>query len=381
MEDLKQFCKTPRQLEVISALCDHGSRAKAAKSLGCSDDNVKQILKRVRNIASKAGHSPEHGMTKTVPEGFLVKGTSTLYDSAGQQKMQWVKSSIDDEAQYRIMSELVSSLTEDIPSRVTIERDRCVKNQDLANMYTITDYHIGMLAWGDEGGADWDVKIATKTLKQTFSEMIDRSPDAETAIINQLGDFLHYDSMESVTPTSGHMLDADSRPEKMIQAGIDCLDYLITEALRTHDRVILVCAQGNHDVYSSLFLRNMFKRLYRDNKRLEIIDSALPFYAFKFGDNMLGFHHGHKVKFDSLPALFANEFREMFGTTERTYIHMGHYHHKEIKEAGKTMIEMHRTLAARDAYASYGGYYSERAADVITYHRRNGEHSRLTVYA
>lgn len=209
--------------------------------------------------------------------------------------------------------------------------------------------------------------------------MVHRSPRADTAIINQLGDFLHYDSMMTITPTSGHMLDADSRPEKMIQAGIECLDFLVTEALKHHKRVILVCAQGNHDLYSALFLRQMFTRLYRDEPRLEIVQNAVPFYAFKFGRNMICMHHGHKVKFDALPALFANEYREMFGTTDRTYIHMGHYHHKEIKEVGKTIVEMHRTLAARDAHASYGGYHSQRATDVITYHAEKGEIGRVTV--
>lgn len=376
---MEAYCKTDRQREVIRALNDNnGNVQKTAKQLQIDVSCVHKTIKRVKALAARQGYSPDHDMTHTVPDGYKLKGTSTLYGTDGIPKLQWVKSDIDSERQLEIMTEIVESLTAEIPARPPIHNSRRTSTE-LANLYTITDYHIGQLSWAPEGGADWDISIARETLKSCFADMVKRSPRADTAIVNQLGDFLHYDGMTSVTPTSGFMLDADSRPEKMIQAGIECLDFLITEALKHHKRVILVCAQGNHDLYSALFLRQMFTRLYRDEPRLEIVQNAVPFYAFKFGRNMIGMHHGHKVKFDSLPALFANEYREMFGTTDRTYIHMGHMHHKEIKEVGKTIVEMHRTLAARDAHASYGGYHSQRATDVITYHLEKGEIGRVTV--
>ena len=39
----------------------------------------------------------------------------------------------------------------------------------------------------------------------------------------------------------------------------------------------------------------------------------------------------------------------------------------------------HRTLAAKDAYASRGGYMSGRDAKVITYHKIYGEVGRQTI--
>jgi hypothetical protein len=33
----------------------------------------------------------------------------------------------------------------------------------LLTLYTFTDYHVGMLAWHKEGGADWDLAIAEDT--------------------------------------------------------------------------------------------------------------------------------------------------------------------------------------------------------------------------
>jgi hypothetical protein len=94
---------------------------------------------------------------------------------------------------------------------------------------------------------------------------------------------------------------------------------------------------------------------------------------------MLAFHHGHKLKMDSLPGLFAAQFREMWGNTKMAYGHSGHYHHEVVKEFSGIKWMQHPTLAARDAYAARGGYHSERAAYAITYHSRFGQVSTLTV--
>lgn len=42
-------------------------------------------------------------------------------------------------------------------------------------------------------------------------------------------------------------------------------------------------------------------------------------------------------------------------------------------------VEQHQTLAARDAYASRGGWLSGRSAKVITYHEKYGEVGRSTI--
>ena len=48
------------------------------------------IRNRKRQLAAQ-GFAPEHDMDKVTPEGFMVKGTSTLYGKDGQKKLQWVK--------------------------------------------------------------------------------------------------------------------------------------------------------------------------------------------------------------------------------------------------------------------------------------------------
>ena len=67
-------------------------------------------------------------------------------------------------------------------------------------------------------------------------------------------------------------------------------------------------------------------------------------------------------------------------TQERCWAdYYGHRHHVEEKEhSGMTVIQ-HSTLTARDAYAARGGWFSERQATSITYHKQWGQVERHTV--
>lgn len=145
----------------------------------------------------------------------------------------------------------------------------------------------------------------------------------------------------------------------------------------------MIICEGNHDLVSSLWIRKAVSKIFRDNDRIEVDQTEFPFYAYLHGDIMLGFHHGHKVKNRSLPALFASEprYRHMWGSAKYTYIHTGHYHHSEqdMAEGGGAIVERHPTLSSRDAYSARGGYTSWRAAHAITYHNKTGECLRVTV--
>jgi hypothetical protein len=138
-------------------------------------------------------------------------------------------------------------------------------------------------------------------------------------------------------------------------------------------------AEGNHDMASSVWLRVMFRALYENEPRVEVIDSELPYYVYQHGKTMLAFHHGHLKKNDQLPILFAAQFPKVWGDTTKRYAHCGHRHHAEEKEHSGLTVIQHPTLAARDAYAARGGWIAERAVTAITYHSEFGQVARNTV--
>ena len=376
MQDLRQFA-TPRQLEYLDAIEQHGSQRKACKALGLTRSALQEAIGRLKKKAARQLPS-EHDYTRQVPDGYILKGVSQYINKDGKVAGQWIKSSADMDRQAELMRAALEAMKEEVP-RVKPVPGPKRSSDALCTVYTLTDCHVGMRAWHKEGGADWDLSIAEKTLVGCFAQMIDSSPDAAVGFDNQLGDFLHQDSINAVPPTSGHLLDSDGRFSKVVQAAIRIIRCVVDMALRKHDRVVLLLGEGNHDISSSIWLRSLFAALYENEPRVTVIDSELPYYVYKHGQTMLAFHHGHLAKNDQLPLLFAAQFPRVWGDTVKRYAHTGHRHHVEEKEHSGITVIQHPTLSARDAYAARGGWISERAATAITYHERWGQVARCTV--
>lgn len=370
---------TVRQLEYLEAVDKHGSNCKAAKALGVGRRAIDRSLKTLREYAALKGYSPEHQLTRPIAPGLKMRGTSQLFRKGEVEPvLEWIKTSTDEQARAQAIRDAYSAMADDLPrlSAVPAPNDM---NAALCNLYTLTDSHVGMLAWGKESGADWDLKIAEETLTGCFRQMVDSSPRAAVGIVNQLGDFLHYDGMVAATPTSGHPLDADGRFSKMVTTAVRILRRVVDMALSKHKKVIVLMAEGNHDIASSVWLRVLFRALYENEPRVQVIDSELPYYVHRHGKTMLAFHHGHLRKNDQLPILFASQFPQIWGETTKRYAHCGHRHHSEEKEHSGITVIQHPTLAARDAYAARGGWVAERAVTAISYHSEYGQVGRVTI--
>jgi hypothetical protein len=373
---LKQFA-TDRQAQIIDAINEHDSWRYAAKALGVHEGTINSAMRAVRKKAAIQGYAPDADMRVVVPSPFVVKGTSTLYKD-GVAKLQWVKTRLDDQAKEQAIRAAYDLMADELPRLAPIAKPLTTHDK-LCNLFTVTDFHLGMLSNEKESGADWDLKIAEKLLIDCFEQSILSTPHAKTAFINQLGDFLHSDGIMPVTPTSGHIVDQDGRFAKIVTVALRVLRRVIDIALMRHEKVVVLMAEGNHDITSSIWLRVMFKALYENEPRVDVIDSDLPYYHYQHGQTMLAFHHGHLSKNDSLPLLFASQFPKVWGNTTKRYCHTGHRHHVEEKEHSGMKVIQHATLSARDAYASRGGWLSEREATAITYHSEFGQVARTTV--
>lgn len=348
--------------ETLAAVKEHGGISQAARAM---DIHRTTLQSRYKEALSR--QNP-----------FIVTGRSTLRDREGNVVAEWEKTSLDKERAEEARQAAFEAMAAKLPRAMPVRPPRAA-NDDLATVYTLTDAHIGMLAWHREGGADWDLGIAEQTIVGCFAEAIKSAPNAELAIFNQLGDLLHYDSLTAVTPTSGHILDADGRFTKMVEVAVRVLRRVIGMLLEKHPRVHVIMAEGNHDMASSVWLRTMFKALYENEPRITIDDSALPYYAIQCGRVAHFFHHSHIRKVDQLRAVFAAQFPQIWGSTTKRYIHTGDKHHSFEKDEMGAKIIQHPTMAARDAYAARGAWFSERYMSAITFHNNYGEVGRVTI--
>lgn len=350
--------------------------AKAAASLGMDRMTFKNRVVKGQARA-RLGHAPGHFNSGVAP-GYLMGKVTVQRGADGSVERTWERQSPEAAELEERLRAFVDGLKEEIepvaptPSAATFHDDLC-------NLYTYTDYHFGMKAEAGEGGADWDLTIAERTLRDSFALMIDRAPAARDCVINIQGDFLHTDGLKPVTPGHGHLLDAAGSYRQMIRGAARSIRGLVALALTKHERVHIVVCEGNHDESGSMILSEMFTLLYENEPRVTVNDSELPFYVYRHGDVMLAFHHGHKVKNEQLPLLFAAQFPRVWGETTKRYAHCGHRHHVDEKEYNGMTVVQHPTLAARDAYAARGGWIAERAAQAITYHKRFGVVGRTVV--
>lgn len=386
--------------EAVQALQTHGSQSAAADALGLARSSLQNRLKRaaerglmgtepvlpgfaIKSIAGKQGdawikQTKAPGEQYETPAGLTIKGRSVLADAEGRVLMTWNKESEDKAQQLAAMQAAVEAFKSEIPRAVPAVRSaRTII--DLLNFYAVTDAHFGALSWREETGADWDLDIAETLLTDWFAAAIDLAPAAHTGVLAQMGDLAHYDGMESKTPTSGHILDADSRFPKVVRVIIRTLRRIVRMMLEKHERVHIIMADANHDPASGAWLREMFAAFYDDEPRVTVDSSASTYYVVEHGKTSLFVHHGHRRNVGNVDSVFAGKFRDIYGRTQFSYAHLGHLHSDELKTTNLMKVERHETLAAPDAYAANGGWISGRSAKVITYSARHGEVSRLTL--
>jgi transposase-like protein len=362
------YCHKIPEADLVAALERAGGNCSAAaRELGVDKAGLIRRVQRLR----KLGIVPDMAGPTFTPKAF-----STLKDGDGNVKLVWEKTERDNSES--ALKAVRDGFIDQIPRAVAMTAPDRAAN-DLLNCYVITDYHLGMLSWGEETGDDWDVTIAENLILRWFTTAIRQAPKADKAVFAQLGDFMHWDGMDAVTPASKHLLDADTRFQKLVRVCIRVMRAIIHQLLKKYPEVHIICAEGNHDPASSIWLREWLSAFYDDEPRVSVDVSPDPYYCVEHGETSLFFHHGHKRKPTNIDAVFTAKFREVFGRTKHSYAHMGHMHHRHQLETNLMVVEQHRTLAASDAYASRGGWISGRDAQVITYHAEHGEVGRIVV--
>lgn len=398
-EKLLTVATTEPQREKLMAIIETGSVRKAAKKLGISTGTIGNVLtflsERLANsveveqdydndatgtsaVLTLPISDTESGVVEEPARLSVGDGTSTLYDSKGNVKLQWVKKNGKANSIAETIRSAMQALKDVIEPAPFNLVPRAISGEGLLAQYTITDYHLGMFASKGESGEEWSTKIATEKIYQVIDSMVESTPHTEHAVINILGDFLHSDSQLAVTPASRHVLDQDMRYSDLISIAVRIISYFVHRARTKATNVTLLIAQGNHDPIGSLWLQELFSYYFENDPNIAVIKSAYPFYAIEFGKTMLAYHHGDKVQFAKMAGVVPSLFPEIWGRTKFRYAHMGDKHYRRVVEGLGIIVEQHQTLIANDAYSSSHGWTSEAGANVIIYSRETGELSRMT---
>lgn len=374
---LHPYATTDRQKEILAAIMQHGGMRKAATSLNLSTGTVGNVLTTLKRRAALKGVAPENDLNYPLAEGEILIGRSVHTKTPSGDRV-WIKTKVEDQHRLVVLQEIVNSLKDDLPKYLPMPYGGADADE-LLNLYVVTDYHLGMKAWHEETGDDWDMDIAERLLLDWLATAVAHAPDADVAILANLGDLMHWDGYEAVTPAHKHVLDVDTRFQKLVRVAIRTIRLMIDMLLHKHKQVHVLMADANHDPASGAWLRELLASVYEDEPRITVDTSADTYYCYEHGATSLFFHHGHKRGIADVDLVFAGKYRQVFGRTRHAYAHLGHLHSNELKESQLMIVERHRTLAAADAYAAKGGWLSGREAKVITYHRQYGEVGRVVI--
>jgi hypothetical protein len=374
-EKLKEYA-TPAQARVIDAVNRCKSMGAAAKELGFNPSSVQSMLADVKKKAAIFGYSPQHDMTRTVPEPFIVKGVSTYYDKDGKAAGQWVKSRLEDEAYNALIKGAISEFLVGVET-IPVPSPPLDYQDDIIPWVQIGDAHIGMLAHAAETGENFDLKIAERELCGAIAQLIDELPSCERLVINDLGDATHYDNMIAATAASGHPLDADGRHPKMLRVYSRTMRYIVDKALTKAKTVDVIINQGNHSRINDFWMRELLTVAYGPSGRVNVLDNDSVFIGYRMGNTFVMVHHSDKCRPAHLVGVMTSDFRKDFGETEHHLIDVGHVHHHFVsKEHPSVIIESWNHLAANDKWAHDAGYRSRKSITVVLRSRRYGDVGR-----
>lgn len=360
--------------QIEAAIDATGSQAAAAAYLGMNKRTLERRIAKIRN-----GEPDVDESVRAIPEGHIVKGTSTLYDAeTGEPKLEWIKTDLDKQARLDAIRDAVDSLTTVEKPKRSLARPEIYFDETMT-VVPITDVHVGMYAWGEEVGDDYDVEKAVSILCNAVDYLVDSAPPSERFVILQMGDFFHADNMSGYTERSKNILDIDGRMSRVLELGWHALERCIDTALEKHEQVEVICVPGNHDEFISIATQNYFKSMYREEPRCYVHPEPTTRKYIHYGNNLIGAVHGHQTKDAELPGIMATEKPQEWGQSKHRVFFRGHHHHDRRVEYNGCTVEQVRTIAAKDAYAAEHGYLSGRDMKAIVFDKDFGEVARSTV--
>lgn len=376
-EDGRPDWVTETQWGYLQAVDEHGTPAAAERALGLSNDTIGKSIRAYKRAAALRGHAPGHFQDGTAP-GYRM-GKVTIQRGPGGVERVWERQHPEEADLESLIARCEDRLRDfpaftPRPSPVPATAEAAL----LTNFLGLFDLHIGESISSDDPAGRWNIALAKRTITASVDHAIGCAPKAKRIVVCFGGDAAHYDSLKPVTPRSKHVLNADGDANDMADAVMDVAFYVIDQALLTHEEVHVIWAEGNHDEYTTVWMQRMIARTYRDEPRLTVVKSRVPYYALLFGKVMICVHHGHGAKLTELAGKFAAMFRSLWGQAEYAYAHAGHQHHIHEKEKDGLLATQHPSLAPSDDYALSKGLVSRRGCLMVTYHDSYGEVGRNT---
>lgn len=352
----------------VDALQEHGNITFAARAL----DMPRETFRHRINLAARRGLAPGHFEHGTAP-GFTLAKVTVQRGPTGVVERTWERQTPDSQQFADQFLKFIEEACQPLKGLAPFVPPPSDSDESLFAVYPIGDHHHGMRADPDETGDAYDCKIAGTRLISSVDYLVAKAPPARRALLLNLGDYYHINDSSETTPASNNKMDTDNRFGQVFDTGAMNLIACVLRLLEKHEIVHVWNMRGNHDPDAAQAL-SVAMAFYFHNEPRVIVDRGTSLFKFiRFGSNLIAAHHGHGTKPEALPLLMAVDRKEDWAATDYRVWHVGHFHHRSVKEHPGCDIEIHRTLAGTDGWHHGKGYRSRREMQLIVYHERTGE--------
>jgi len=234
----------------------------------------------------------------------------------------------------------------------------------------VPDLHIGLLAWREETGADYDLKIVKQRFFQCINDILERCKDRKfkKIVFVTLGDLLHVDNDRQET-TNGTFQQVDGRIAKITECAEDLIiDTLTMLGDKAPVEYIYLC--GNHDRTVGYMLARSVSNAFRNDKNVTCDISPNPIKYRRYGVSLVVYHHGDapKKNIAELPMKYA---REELAYSKFVEINLGHYHDEDTKSINGARVRYFPTICSSSYWEHQQGYQAPIKAIVCDIRNEN----------
>lgn len=251
---------------------------------------------------------------------------------------------------------------------------------------SLPDMHFGKLAWREETGEDYDIKIACGRYNEAIDDLLTRvNLQKVEKILFPIGnDMINIDNNNNTT-TAGTPQHVDVRFPKIIRIVKDLLIKNITK-LATIAPVDVLVVPGNHDNHTMFMIGEILEAYFSNTEKINVINSPKPRKYYQYGKCAFQYTHGDEEKHQDLGLIFATEEPKIWASSIHRVCKLGHYHktkklsYVSVDEHQGFQVEVLPSLSGTDLWHKKKGYMAAKAAKAFLYHKSKGKLAEFTYF-
>lgn len=353
-EDAKRFLQI-RELEAQGF-----NRTEIAEKLGMGRRTLYDLMARCSELSQAVeavGHDArdwKYGWSKTDKESILIY--NPFFSERGATEF---------------LEETLQDISKKSPK---VKKRKVLKNKDgHCLVLNLTDAHIGSPGY-----------VGNEAMIQAVQDTLDRSKGYTIDQIIFVGgsDLLHTDT-SGYTTTAGTSVETGGQTWSENAVMARNLYVALLEDISKVAPVHYVHVSGNHDEISSYLLSLVIEARFHNNQNITFDTTDEPRKYHKYGQNLMCFTHGDRIKEQQLPIIMASEAREQWGVTKHHYVYCGHLHHSKqikyqsIKDHAGVTVQFLRAPVATDAWHKKQGLSAPRGIQSFLHSKECGQVAQL----